>query len=214
MKRLTIFVFIITFFFFCQKKVEEMPHNPISKAEMEKILLGVKKLTPELVEPDETAVIETVMGTIKFKFFPDIAPNHCASFKMLANSGFYNGTTFHRVIPDFVIQGGDIFSRDNNPTNDGRGNPGYILKAEFSGKNHKRGIISAARKSNDINSAGSQFFICVSDLPFLDGQYTIFGEVSEGMDVIDKIANSQRNENNDKPLKEIMMKSVKVIKEK
>lgn len=211
---LIVSTFILTGSFYCQKKNEvQTLHNPISKAELEKILMDLSKLTPQPAEPDEIAVIETDMGTIKFKLFPDVAPNHCKSFKILANSGFYNETLFHRVIPNFMIQGGDILSRDDDPNNDGTGSPGYSIVAEFSNKNHKRGIVSAARKGNDINSAGSQFFICVADALYLDGQYSIFGEVIEGMDVVDKIANAPRNPN-DRPLKEIMMKNVKVIKGK
>jgi peptidylprolyl isomerase len=212
---LIISTFILTGSFYCQKKNKvQTPQNPISKAELTKILMDIRKLTPQPAESDETAVIETNMGTIKFKFYPDVAPIHCASFKMLANSGFYNGTIFHRVVPNFMIQGGDILSRDDDPNNDGTGNPGYFINAEFSGKNHKRGIVSAARRGDNINSAGSQFFICVADAPYLDGQYSIFGEVIEGMDVADKIVNAPTNPDNNKPIKEIMMKNVKVIKGK
>ena len=216
-KFIVLIIVLLTGILSCKKKDEQIPINPISKEEITKILTDIRKLTqltPEPVEPDEIAVIETTKGTIKFKFFPDVAPNHCAIFKMLANSGFYDGITFHRVIPNFVIQGGDILSRDDNPRNDGTGDPGFTINAEFSTKNHKRGIISTARKGNDINSASSQFFICLADLPSLDGQYSIFGEVTAGMDVVNKIANSPKNESNDRPLEEIIMKSVKVIKEK
>ena len=165
------------------------------------------------VEAGEIGVIETNLGTIKFKFFTDAAPNHCANFKKLANSGFYDGTTFHRVIPGFMIQGGDINSRNDNPLDDGTGSPGYTINAEFSSiLKHKRGIVSMARKGNDINSAGSQFFIMVADYPSLDGQYSIFGEVIEGMDVADKIVSVQRNER-DRPLENVYMKKVQVIKQ-
>ena len=215
MKKFALLIIVfLTGILSCQKKEEPIPVNPITNEEILKILMKIRQLTPEPVEPDEIAVIETRMGTIKFRLFPDVAPNHCAVFKMLANNGFYNGITFHRVIPNFVIQGGDILSRDDNPENDGTGDPGFTINAEFSTKNHKRGTVSTARKGNDINSASSQFFICLADLPFLDGQYSIFGEVIEGMNIVDKIANSPRNESNDRPLEEIIMKSVRVIKEK
>jgi len=215
MNKFTVLIIILlTGILSCQKKEEQISVNPISKEEITKILMDIRTLTPEPVEPDEIAVIETTKGTIKFRFFPDVAPNHCAVFKILANSGFYNGITFHRIIPNFVIQGGDILSRDDNPKNDGTGDPGFTINAEFSTKNHKRGTVSTARKGSDINSASSQFFICLTDLPLLDGQYSIFGEVIEGMDVVDKIANSPRNESNDRPLEDIIMKSVRVIEEK
>jgi len=136
---------------------------------------------------NEIVVIETSRGTIKIKLFNDIAPKHCLNFKKLCNSGFYDYTSFHRVIPNFMIQGGDILSRDKDRSNDGTGSPGWAIDAEFSEITHARGIVSMAR-SNDINSAGSQFFICTQDSPFLDGQYTIFGEVVDGMNIVDKIS--------------------------
>ena len=111
------------------------------------------------------------------------------NFKKLCNSGFYDKTSFHRVVKDFMIQGGDILSRDSNRENDGTGSPGWTVKSEFSSLKHKRGIVSMAR-SNDPNSAGSQFFICVQDAPWLDGQYTVFGEVVEGLDIVDRISKS------------------------
>ncbi|MBI3580672.1 MAG: peptidylprolyl isomerase [Nitrospinae bacterium] len=152
----------------------------------------------------EIAVIETSMGTMKVRFFPNKAPGHVENFKKLAKSGFYNGTAFHRVIPDFMIQGGDPNSKGDDRSVMGQGGPGYTIKAEFNDVHHKRGIVSMAR-SSDPDSAGSQFFICVADSEFLDGQYTAFGEVFEGMDVADKIVSSPRDEN-DNPLKKIEMK--------
>lgn len=152
----------------------------------------------------ETAVIETSFGVMKIRFFPDKAPAHVANFKKLAKSGFYNGTTFHRVIPEFMIQGGDPNSKDNDRSNDGSGGPGYKIKAEFNDTSHKRGIVSMAR-SQDPNSAGSQFFICVANAEFLDGQYTAFGEVYEGMDVADKIVAVPRDDS-DNPLTKVEMK--------
>ncbi|KPK96157.1 hypothetical protein AMJ80_01570 [bacterium SM23_31] len=164
------------------------------------------------VEEGEIAVLETSMGIIKFKFFTDEAPNHCANFKKLANSGFYDWTLFHRVIPDFMIQSGDINSKNTNPNDDGTGSPGYTVDAEFNAISHTRGIVSTARKGDNINSAVSQFFIVHADYPDLDGNYTVFGEVIEGMDVVDAIANAPRSER-DRPLKNIYIKSARVMKQ-
>ena len=164
------------------------------------------------VEEDEIAVLETSLGTIKFKFYSDVAPNHCANFKKLANIGFYDWTTYHRVIPGFMIQGGDINSKNGTPLDDGSGSPGYTVDAEFSDKSHKRGIVSTARKGGDINSAGSQFFIMHADYPSLDSQYTVFGEVIEGIEVVDLIANTPRN-SRDRPLENVYIKKARVVKQ-
>ena len=152
----------------------------------------------------QIAVIETNFGTIVIQLFPDVAPGHVENFVKLAQDGFYDGTTFHRVIPGFMIQGGDPNSKDDDRSNDGQGGPGYTINAEFSDKPHKRGILSMAR-AQDPNSAGSQFFIVVADSNFLDGQYTVFGEVIEGMDVADKIVNVERD-GMDNPLEKVTMK--------
>ncbi len=149
------------------------------------------------------AVISTKFGDITVKFFPDAAPNHVNSFLELAKSGFYNGTAFHRVIPGFMIQGGDPNSRNPDRRIHGTGGPEYNIKAEFSNKPHKRGILSMAR-SGHPDSAGSQFFICVADAPYLDGQYTVFGEVVSGMEAADKIV-SQPRDPRDNPLEKIEM---------
>ena len=154
------------------------------------------------------AVIETKFGNIELKFFPDVAPNHVNNFIELAKKGFYDGTTFHRIIPGFMIQGGDPNTRDADKSRHGMGGPGHQIKAEFSEKPHKRGILSMARAANP-DSAGSQFFICVKDSPFLDRQYTVFGEVVSGMDVADKIV-SQPRDPRDNPNERIEMK-VKII---
>jgi peptidyl-prolyl cis-trans isomerase B (cyclophilin B) len=121
----------------------------------------------------------------------------------LSKEGFYNGTTFHRVIPGFMIQGGDPNSKSPDRASHGMGGPGYRLKAEFNSKPHKRGIVSMAR-ANDPDSAGSQFFICVADAHFLDWQYTVFGEVVSGMEVADKIVNMKRD-GRDNPLERVEM---------
>lgn len=185
--------------------------TPISDAEVTEIIQKVQNYEAKPVEKDEIAVIETNLGTIKLEFFTDVAPNHCMNFKKLANSGFYNGTTFHRVIPGFMIQGGDILSRDGNRLNDGSGGPGYTVRAEFNQTSHEPGIVSTARRGDDIHSAGSQFFICVARTPHLDGQYTVFARVIEGMEVAYNIANVNRDPATDNPYERVIMKRVYVI---
>ena len=155
-----------------------------------------------------TAIIETNLGTIVFKLLPDLAPETVRNFEKLAKDGFYNGTLFHRVIPGFMIQGGDPNTKSGSKSTWGTGGPGYTIKAEFSSRSHHRGIVSMAR-AQDPNSAGSQFFIVTTDSTFLDRQYTVFGEVTEGMDVADKIVKLQKD-GNDCPLQEAKMIHVKV----
>src|SRR6185436_10457419 len=156
------------------------------------------------------AVIETRQGEIEIEFLPDKAPGHVKNFLDLAGKGFYDGTTFHRVIPGFMIQGGDPNTKDAKGSRDrhGTGGPGYTIKAEFNDTPHKRGIVSMAR-AQDPDSAGSQFFICVADSGFLDRQYTAFGKVTSGMDVADKIVSSPRD-GRDNPNDRIEMK-VRVV---
>jgi peptidyl-prolyl cis-trans isomerase B (cyclophilin B) len=158
-----------------------------------------------------TATIETKFGNITLKFFPDVAPGHVKNFIDLAKKGFYDGTTFHRVIPGFMIQGGDPNSKDPNKAKHGQGGPGYTIKAEFNDKPHKRGTLSMAR-SGQPDSAGSQFFVCVKDSSFLNNQYTVFGEVESGIEVVDKIV-SQPRDPNDNPNDRIEMK-VKIVEGK
>ena len=155
-----------------------------------------------------TAVLQTKFGEITLKFFPEVAPKHVNSFIELANTGFYDGTTFHRVVPGFVIQGGDPNTRSEDRSKHGTGGPGYNLEAEFSNLPHKRGTLSMARAAHP-DSAGSQFFICVADAAFLDGQYTVFGEVTEGMDVVDEIV-AQPRDSRDNPNERVEMK-VKIV---
>jgi len=157
------------------------------------------------------AVLETKFGNITLKFFPEVAPGHVKNFIDLATKGFYDGTTFHRVIPGFMIQGGDPLSKDPNKKAHGTGGPGYMIKAEFNDKPHKRGTLSMARAANP-DSAGSQFFICAQDSAFLNRQYTVFGEVESGLEVVDKIV-SQPKDANDNPNERIEMK-VKLVTEK
>jgi peptidyl-prolyl cis-trans isomerase B (cyclophilin B) len=143
------------------------------------------------------------LGEIVLRFFQDVAPGHVNNFVKLSRDGFYNGTTFHRVIPGFMIQGGDPNSKNSDRSSHGMGGPGYKVKAEFNSKPHKRGIVSMAR-ANDPDSAGSQFFICVADANFLDWQYTVFGEVVSGMEVADKIV-SMKRDGRDNPLERAEM---------
>ena len=172
---------------------------------------GLKNPAPGATPPragEKVAVLNTNMGRIVLKFFPDVAPGHVKNFISLANKKFYDGTKFHRVIPGFMIQGGDPYSA-NGKGPVGTGDPGYKIKAEFNKTPHTRGILSMAR-SSDPDSAGSQFFIVVKDSHFLDGQYTVFGQVVEGMDVVDKIVNLPRDGSDMPTPKEAVMKTVRV----
>ncbi len=165
-----------------------------------------RKFTEEEIKKmaETRAIIETKFGNIELGFFPDVAPNHVNNFIELAKKGFYDGTIFHRVIPGFMIQGADPNSKSPDRSRHGIGGPGYSLKAEFNDKPHKRGTLSMAR-SADPDSAGSQFFICVTDSFFLDKQYTVFGEVVSGMEVADKIV-KQPKDRRDNPIERIEMK--------
>lgn len=160
-------------------------------------------------ENNPTAVIKIKdMGEITIELYPDLAPNTVNNFISLSKSGFYNGLTVHRVVPGFVIQMGD-------PSGNGTGGPGYTIEGEFSDNgyknntlSHTRGVVSMAR-SQDYNSAGSQFFICLGDATHLDGQYAAFGKVISGMDVADKIADVQ-TDSSDKPVSDVVIESVTV----
>jgi len=158
---------------------------------------------PMTIDPNKkyTALIETTEGDISVEFFPKDAPGHVNSFIFLAKDGFYEGVIFHRVIPGFMIQGGD-------PTGTGSGDPGYKLKAEFNKRKHTRGVLSAAR-SSDPNSAGSQFFLMHDTAPHLDGQYTAFGQATSGLEVIDKIVGAPRDRN-DRPHSPASIKKITV----
>lgn len=154
------------------------------------------------------ATIETNFGKIVFELLPDIAPETVRNFVTLAKRSFYDGTLFHRVIPGFMIQGGDPNTKKPDKSKWGLGGPGYNVKAEFNSKSHLRGIVSMAR-AMDPNSAGSQFFIVTKDSTFLDKQYTVFGKVTDGMDVADKIVNLPRDKN-DCPNQEAKMLHVTI----
>ena len=156
----------------------------------------------------EEVTIKTDSGSIKFTLLPELAPETVRNFSKLTKDGFYNGTLFHRVIPGFMIQGGDPNTKNSDKSMWGQGGPGHNLKAEFSTRSHLRGIVSMARAA-DPDSAGSQFFIVTSDSTFLDKQYTVFGEVVDGMEVADKIVNLPRD-GNDCPKQEAKMLEVTI----
>ena len=159
-----------------------------------------------VIETNQISVssVSTTLGLIEIGFLPDKAPEHVKNFKDLARKGFYDGTIFHRVIPGFMVQGGDPNTKTDDVSGYGLGGPGYMINAEFNDTPHSRGILSMARSQNP-NSAGSQFFIVVKDSHFLDGQYTAFGKVTSGMDVADKIVDVARDAR-DNPTDRIEMK--------
>jgi peptidyl-prolyl cis-trans isomerase B (cyclophilin B) len=161
-------------------------------------------------QPAPRAIIETRFGEIELELMPDVAPGHVKNFTDLAKKGFYDGTTFHRVIPGFMIQGGDPNTRDAKGARErhGTGGPGYTIKAEFNETPHKRGVLSMARAQSP-DSAGCQFFIVVKDSGFLDRQYTAFGRVTRGLEVADQVVNAPRDAR-DNPLERIEMK-VRVV---
>ncbi len=158
----------------------------------------------------EVAVIKTTEGEMVVEFWPDVAPKTVENFKTLAKKGFYDGTCFHRVIKGFMIQGGDPLTKD--PAQESRwgtGDPGYKIKAEFNDRHHDRGVISMAR-SNDPDSAGSQFFICLGNASFLDRKYTAFGKLIKGDDVLEKIATTATHPP-DRPDKRMGVESIKIV---
>jgi peptidyl-prolyl cis-trans isomerase B (cyclophilin B) len=158
----------------------------------------------------EVAIINTTEGTMVVEFWPDAAPGTVANFKKLAEKGFYDGTAFHRVIKGFMIQGGDPLTKDASKEDMwGTGGPGYQIKAEFNDHSHVRGVLSMAR-SQDPDSAGSQFFICDGNPAFLDHQYTAFGKLIKGDDVLTKIANTPTHPP-DRPDKRIGITSIKIV---
>ena len=162
------------------------------------------------VNNNEVAVIKTSEGQMVVEFWPDVAPKTVENFKALAKKGFYDGTCFHRVIKDFMIQGGDPLTKDPGKEGAwGTGDPGYKIKAEFNDRHHDRGVLSMAR-SNDPDSAGSQFFICHGNPRFLDRQYTAFGKLIKGDDVLEKIATTPTHPQ-DRPNKRMAVESIKIV---
>jgi peptidyl-prolyl cis-trans isomerase B (cyclophilin B) len=169
---------------------------------------GASKETAKSVK--EVAVIKTSEGEMVVELYPDVAPNHVENFKKLAKKGFYDGQCFHRVIKGFMIQGGDPNTKDAAKKDQwGQGGPGYTINAEFNKKPHVRGTLSMAR-TPDPNSAGSQFFLCHGAPSFLDGQYTVFGQLIKGDDVLEKIATTP-TEGPDRPVKRMGIESIKIV---
>jgi peptidyl-prolyl cis-trans isomerase B (cyclophilin B) len=160
----------------------------------------------------EVAVIKTTMGEMVVEFWPDVAPKTVENFKTLAGKGFYDGTCFHRIIRGFMVQGGDPLTKDASRENEwGTGGPGHNVKAEFNERSHQRGVLSMAR-SSDPDSAGSQFFICHGDASFLNRQYTAFGKLIKGDDVLEKIANVPcSGRENSKPNVRVGVESIKIV---
>jgi peptidyl-prolyl cis-trans isomerase B (cyclophilin B) len=174
-----------------------------------------KAENPTMNASNEVAVIKTSEGDLVVQFWNDAAPNTIENFKKLARSGFYDGTIFHRIVKGFMIQGGDPNSKDaGKESRYGEGGPGYKIKAEFNDHSHERGIISMAR-SSDPDSAGSQFFICLAPVPRLDHQYTTFGKLIKGDDVLEKIGDTPVTRNSagevSKPTKRVVIESIKIV---
>ena len=174
-----------------------------------------KKETSPMNASNEVAVIKTNEGEMVVQFWTDAAPDTIQNFKKLARQGFYDGTIFHRIVKGFMIQGGDPNSKDSaKESSYGQGGPGYQIKAEFNNHSHDRGVISMAR-GPDPDSAGSQFFICLAPVRRLNGQYTTFGKLIKGDDVLDKIGNTsvERNAQGEvsKPTKRVVIESVKIV---
>jgi peptidyl-prolyl cis-trans isomerase B (cyclophilin B) len=164
---------------------------------------------------NEVAVISTTEGEMVIRLWPDVAPKTVENFKKLAGQGFYDGTAFHRIVKNFMIQGGDPLSKTDDEMV-GTGGPGYKIKAEFNDKPHVRGVISMARSQNP-DSAGSQFFICLADARFLDHQYTAFGQLVKGDEVLGKIGDTPTTRGgggeNSKPMKRVGVNSIKIAPE-
>ncbi|MGP8200580.1 MAG: peptidylprolyl isomerase [Limisphaerales bacterium] len=167
------------------------------------------------MDTNEVAIIKTSHGEMTVEFWPDVAPKTVENFKALARKGFYGGTCFHRIVKGFMVQGGDPLTK--NPAAEGRwgtGDPGYKIKAEFSDKPHVRGVISMAR-SQDPDSAGSQFFICLADARFLDRQYTAFGKLIQGDDVLGKLGDTPTTQGGggekSRPASRVAVESIKIV---
>jgi peptidyl-prolyl cis-trans isomerase B (cyclophilin B) len=174
-----------------------------------------KAESPAMNASNEVAVIKTSEGEMVVQFWTDAAPKTIENFKKLAREGFYDGTIFHRIVKGFMIQGGDPNSKDPAKENSyGEGGPSYKIKAEFNDHSHQRGVISMAR-SSDPDSAGSQFFICLAPVPRLDHQYTTFGKLIKGADVLEKIGDTPVTRNNSgetsKPTKRVVLESIKIV---
>ena len=214
MKKTVIILSLAALIGACSNKSKEleksMTHETLTTEQIKAIMEEVSAMDMPTIEADEVAVMETSLGTMVIEFDVVNAPVHAANFKKLVMAGYYNGISFHRVIPGFMIQGGDINSRDDDPNNDGVGGPGYTIAAEIHNI-HKKGTIAAARTGGQMNperrSSGSQFYICHIDIPHLDGEYTAYGQVIDGLDVIDKIA-AVKTGPKDKPIDDVRINRV------
>ena len=182
-------------------------------------ILAVASVNAEEQKPmnsaNEVAVIKTSEGEMVAEFWPEVAPNTVENFKKLAHSGFYDGTAFHRIVKGFMIQGGDPLTKDPaKESRYGTGDPGYKIKAEFNDRSHERGVLSMAR-SSDPDSAGSQFFICLANVSRLDHQYTTFGKLIKGDDVLGKIGDTEVTTSDSgersKPTKRVTVESIKIV---
>jgi peptidyl-prolyl cis-trans isomerase B (cyclophilin B) len=182
-------------------------------------ILAVASVNAEEQKPmnsaKEVAVIKTSEGEMVAEFWPEVAPNTVENFKKLARSGFYDGTAFHRIVKGFMIQGGDPLTKDPaKESRYGTGDPGYKIKAEFNDRSHERGVLSMAR-SSDPDSAGSQFFICLANVSRLDHQYTTFGKIIKGDDVLGKIGDTEVTMSDSgersKPTKRVTVESIKIV---
>ena len=182
-------------------------------------VLAVASVNAEEQKPmnsaKEVAVIKTSEGEMIAEFWPEVAPNTVENFKKLARSGFYDGTAFHRIVKGFMIQGGDPLTKDPaQESRYGTGDPGYKIKAEFNDRSHERGVLSMAR-SSDPDSAGSQFFICLANVSRLDHQYTTFGKIIKGDDVLGKIGDTEVTTSDSgersKPTKRVTVESIKIV---
>jgi peptidyl-prolyl cis-trans isomerase B (cyclophilin B) len=182
-------------------------------------ILAVASVNAEEQKPmnsaNEVAVIKTSEGEMIAEFWPEVAPNTVENFKKLARSGFYDGTAFHRIVKGFMIQGGDPLTKDPaKESRYGTGDPGYKIKAEFNDRSHERGVLSMAR-SSDPDSAGSQFFICLANVSRLDHQYTTFGKIIKGDDVLGKIGDTEVSTSDSgersKPTKRVTVESIKIV---
>jgi len=182
-------------------------------------VLAVASVSAEEQKPmnsaKEVAVIKTSEGEMVAEFWPEVAPNTVENFKKLARSGFYDGTAFHRIVKGFMIQGGDPLTKDPaKESRYGTGDPGYKIKAEFNDRSHERGVLSMAR-SSDPDSAGSQFFICLANVSRLDHQYTTFGKIIKGDDVLGKIGDTEVTTSDSgersKPTKRVTVESIKIV---
>ena len=182
-------------------------------------VLAVASVNAEEQKPmnsaKEVAVIKTSEGEMVAEFWPEVAPNTVENFKKLARSGFYDGTAFHRIVKGFMIQGGDPLTKDPaKESRYGTGDPGYKIKAEFNDRSHERGVLSMAR-SSDPDSAGSQFFICLANVSRLDHQYTTFGKIIKGDDVLGKIGDTEVTTSDSgersKPTKRVTVESIKIV---